>query len=185
MKHLKFFALIFLSFLIVQSNSIAQTKIAYVSKDVVIKQMPEYKKVEDEYSNYAKLYADTLATKENEIKSKAENFKKRYEEAQELVKSGKVKKEEDIKKLEDEIGELQKELQGLDEAYSLYKQKIQNDLYQKQNELLKPLIDKMNKTVEEVAKEMKINLVLNKTEDVIIYGDKELDITFKVLDKLK
>lgn len=147
--------------------------------------MPEYKKVEEEYSNYAKLYADTLSAKESEIKSKAENFKKRYEEAQELVKSGKVKKEEDIKKLEDEIGDLQKELQNLDEAYSLYKQKIQNDLYQKQSELLKPLIDKMNKTVEEVAKELKINIVLSKTDDVIIYGDKDLDITFKVLDKLK
>ena len=108
-----------------------------------------------------------------------------HEEAQKMVESGQVKGDADIKKLSDEISDLQKELQTLDDALTVYKQKAQNELIQKQQELLKPLIEKMSKTIEVVAKELKINFVLNKTDDVLLYGDKEFDITFKVLDKLK
>jgi hypothetical protein len=32
---------------------------------------------------------------------------------------------------------------------------------------------------------MKINFVFDKAESNLIYGDKEFDITFKILDKLK
>jgi hypothetical protein len=53
--------------------------------------MPDYKKVEDEYQAYAKLYSDTLQTKDAELKSKAEAFKKQYEAAQKMVESGQVK----------------------------------------------------------------------------------------------
>lgn len=168
----------------VSSFSYAQIKIGYVDRDGIIKQMPEYKRVEEEYQAYAKLFADTLQTKETELKTKAETFKKRYEDAQKLVESGQVKSDAELKKLSDEIADLQKELQVLDDALTVYKQKVQNELIQRQSELLKPLIEKMTKTVEAVAKELKINFVLNKTDD-LIYGDKEADITFKVLDKLK
>ena len=166
------------------SFSYSQIKIGYVDREGIIKQMPEYKKVEDEYQAYAKLYADTLQAKENELKSKADVFKKRYEEAQKMVESGVVKSDAELKKLSDEIADLQKELQTLDDALTVYKQKVQNELIQRQSELLKPLVDKMTKTVEAVAKELKINFVFNKTDD-LIYGEKESDITFKVLDKLK
>lgn len=166
-------------------SSFAQLKIGFVDKDGIIKQMPDYSKVEDEYKAFAKLYSDTLQVKESELKTKAEAFKKRYEEAQKMVESGQVKGDAEIKKLSDEIADLQKELQTLDDALTLYKQKAQNELLKKQQDLLKPLIDKMTATIEIVAKEMKINFVFNKTDEVMIYGDKEFDITFKVLDKLK
>ncbi|MFA5403592.1 MAG: OmpH family outer membrane protein [Ignavibacteria bacterium] len=168
----------------ISSFSYSQIKIGYVDRDGIIKQMPEYKKVEDEYQAFAKLFADTLQTKESELKTKAETFKIRYEEAQKLVESGLVKSDAELKKLSDEISDLQKELQVLDDALTVYKQKAQNELIQRQSELLKPLIEKMSKTVETVAKELKINFVFNKTDD-LIYGEKESDITFKVLDKLK
>lgn len=180
-KLLVFLIILFTSF---SAVSFSQIKIGYVDRDGIIKQMPEYKRVEDEYQAFAKLYSDTLTVKETELKSKAEVFKARYEEAQKLVESGLVKSDAELKKLSDEIADLQKELQVLDDALTVYKQKIQNELIQRQSELLKPLIEKMTKTVETVAKEMKINFVLNKTDD-LIYGDKDADITFKVLDKLK
>jgi len=62
-------------------------------------------------------------------------------------------------------------------------------LMAKQNALLKPLYEKIAKIVEEVAKELKYNFVFDKQSGVLegslLYGDKEFDITFKVLDKLK
>jgi outer membrane protein len=182
--NVRYFVILLGMIFCISSFSYSQIKIGYVDRDGIIKQMPDYKKVEDEYQAYAKLYADTLQSKENELKTKAEVFKKRYEEAQKLVESGMVKSDAELKKLSDEIADLQKELQLLDDALTVYKQKVQNELIQRQSELLKPLIEKMTKTVETVAKELKINFVFNKTDD-LIYGEKESDITFKVLDKLK
>lgn len=182
--NIRFFVFVVGIVLCVSSFSFSQIKIGYVDRDGIIKQMPDYKRVEDEYQSFAKLYADTLQNKETELKSKAEVFKKRYEDAQKLVESGQVKSDAELKKLSDEIADLQKELQTLDDALTGYKQKVQSDLMQRQAELLKPLVEKMTKAVELVAKEMKINFVFNKTDD-LIYGEKESDITFKVLDKLK
>jgi outer membrane protein len=182
--NVRFFVFLLGFVLCVSAFSYSQIKIGYVDRDGIIKQMPDYKKVEEEYQAFTKLYADTLQGKETELKSKAEVFKKRYEDAQKLVESGQVKSDVELKKLSDEIADLQKELQVLDDALTGYKQKVQNELIQKQSEMLKPLVEKMTKTVEAVAKELKINFVFNKTDD-LIYGEKESDITFKVLDKLK
>ena len=70
-------------------------------------------------------------------------------------------------------------------ALIIYRQKIQNDLIKRQNELFEPVKDKITKTIESVAKEMKINFVFDKADGTMLYGDKKYDITFKVLDKLK
>jgi outer membrane protein len=126
-----------------------------------------------------------MQTKENELKSKAEIFKTKYEDAQNRVKSGAITSESEIKSLEEEMGGLQSELQNLSEALDGYKSNVQNSLLLKQSELFKPLKDKITKTIEEVAKSMKINFVFDKADGSLLYGDKEFDITFKVLDKLK
>ena len=47
------------------------------------------------------------------------------------------------------------------------------------------LAKKITKAIENVAKDLKINFVFDKADGTLIYGDKEYDITFKVLDKLK
>ncbi|MFC2093348.1 OmpH family outer membrane protein, partial [Bacteroidota bacterium] len=98
---------------------------------------------------------------------------------------GTVTSEEEIKKLEEELGNLQNEIRDLDEGLVFFKQKVQNELIQKQSELFKPIKEKVTKVIEEVAKKMKINFVFDKADGILIYGDKEFDITFKVLDELK
>jgi outer membrane protein len=159
--------------------------VGYVDSEIILKQLPEAEQIKQELEALQKLYLDTIQAKENELKEKAETFKTKYEEAQELVASGTITSEEDIKKLEDELAVMQNEIRGLDEGLVIYKQKIQNDLLQKQADLFKPVKDKITKVIEEVAKKMKINFVFDKADGTLIYGDKEFDITFKVLDKLK
>ncbi|CAF4861120.1 unnamed protein product [Rotaria sp. Silwood1] len=132
-----------------------------------------------------KIYLDTIGVKEANLKTMAESFKARYEDAQKKVESGQIKGEAELKALNDEIQNLQKEIQTEGEALDIYKQKIQNDLLAKQQELFKPVRDKVTKAIEDVAKDMKINFVFDKANGALIYGDKDSDITFKVLDKLK
>ncbi|HAX50265.1 MAG TPA: hypothetical protein DCX92_14885, partial [Bacteroidetes bacterium] len=90
-----------------------------------------------------------------------------------------------IKSLEGELGMMQEEVQAMDQDLSAYKQNVQKSLYDVQLELFKPVKEKITKAIETLAKELKYNIVLDKASDALIYGDKDIDITFKVLDKLK
>lgn len=166
-------------------NAHAQLKLGFVDSEVILKQLPEAQKVQADLEALQKLYVDTINTKETDLKTKAENFKTRYDDAQKQVESGAVKSESEMKALQDEISGLQQELQVLGEGLDAYKQNVQNALLLKQQELFKPVKEKITKTIEEVAKSLKINFVFDKADGTMLYGDKEYDITFKVLDKLK
>ncbi|MBL8006433.1 MAG: OmpH family outer membrane protein [Ignavibacteria bacterium] len=166
-------------------NAEAQIKIGFVDSEIILKQLPEAQKVQSELEGLQKLYLDTVQTKENEIKTKAEAFKSSYDDAQKKVESGIIKSDDELKSLQGEITDMQKDLQSLDESLTQYKQYIQNVLIARQSELFKPVKDKITKTIEEVAKSLKLNFVFDKADGTLLYGDKEYDITFKVLDKLK
>ncbi len=190
MKNINLLIATVILFLFVLSiDSYAQIKVGYIDKEIVLKQMPEYKTVENEYKAFEKLYTDTLQARKTEIISKAEYFQKRYEEIQGMIKSGQIKSESEAKVFEDSLTYMQDDIKKLQDGYNAYLQVVQNELMQKQSALLKPLYEKISKVVEGVAKELKYNFVFDKPSGVLegnlLYGDKEFDITFKVLDKLK
>ena len=171
--------------LIGAGKSFSQAKVAYVDSEVILKQLPESIQIQKDMEAMQKVYLDTISAKETEIKTQAENFKVRYEDAQKQVESGAIKGEAELKALNEEIQNLQREIQTNSESLDIYKQKVQNDLLAKQQDLFKPVRDKVTKAIEDVAKDMKINFVFDKANGSLIYGDKDSDVTFKVLDKLK
>lgn len=162
----------------------AQVKVAFVDSEIIIGQLPEAQAVKKQLEDMQKLYVDTVTTKETEIKTKADVFKTKYEDAQKQIEAGKLTPDQ-IKSLESELGLMQDEVTRLDQELALYKQNIQKALLDIQAELFKPVRDKITTAIEGLAKELKYNLVLDKASDALIYGDKSIDITFKVLDKLK
>lgn len=185
-NNLKYLIIIFsVISLCILGNAEAQIKVGFVDSETILKQLPEAQKVQSELEVLQKQYLDTVQAKESDLKSKAETFKSKYDDAQKQVESGSIKSEGEMKALQQEISGLQQEIQTLGEGLDLYKQTIQNTLLQRQAELFKPVKEKVTKTIEEVAKSMKINFVFDKADGTLLYGDKEFDITFKVLDKLK
>ena len=162
----------------------SQAKIAFVDSDVILKQLPEAQAVQKQLEDLQKLYVDTLTSKETDYKAKAEALKTKYDAAQKQVQEGKLTPDQ-VKALDAEISEMQTELQKIEQDYGEYKQNVQQALLAKQSELFKPVKEKITKIIEQVAKEMKYNFVLDKAGETLIYGDKDLDITFKVLDRLK
>lgn len=175
-------ALLFIA--VVAASAGAQVKIAFVDSEVIIGQLPEAQDVKKKLEDLQKLYVDTITVKENDIKTKADAFKTKYEDAQKQIEAGKLTADQ-IKTLEGELGLMQEEVQNMDQELGLYKQNVQKMLYDQQVELFKPVKEKITKAIENLAKELKYNMVLDKASDALIYGDKDIDITFKVLDKLK
>jgi len=180
---------LFVFFLAFSLNAFSQPKIGYIDKEIVLKQMPEYKKVEDEYKAFEKLYADSLQARKSEIITDAEIFQKKYEEVQEMIKNKQITSESEAKVYEDSLSAMQERLKAMQDEYNSYLQKVQDVLAEKQQALLKPLLDKISKVVEDVAKELKYNFIFDKQsgslQGSLLYGDRDFDVTFKVLDKLK
>lgn len=148
-------------------------KIGYVDTEKLIQQMPEAKQAEAslkkltdqweaEFGKLKKEYEDTIADYERKKSTMAPAAKQKREE--EIIKKQQVLQEFQMKKL-GRGGELER----------------------KQAELLKPIRDKAVKAIEKVAQKEGYTMVLDKggVVNIVLYGDKGNDLTFKVLDELK
>ncbi|MCI0449610.1 MAG: OmpH family outer membrane protein [Chlorobi bacterium] len=178
------FAALLIVFCGLNAQDFSQVKVAFVDSEIIIAQLPEAQEVKKKLEDLQKFYIDTITAKETEIKTKADAFKAKYEDAQKQIEAGTLTPDQ-IKALEQELGDMQEEVQRLDQELALYKQNVQKQLLDVQAELFKPVRDKITLAIEALAKELKYNIVFDKASDALIYGDKNIDITFKVLDKLK
>ncbi len=60
------------------------------------------------------------------------------------------------------------------------------ELFKKQNELMKPVQDRIFKAVQDVAKEEGYDYVLDKSGDILLmYANEKYDLTQKIFNKLK
>ena len=69
-------------------------------------------------------------------------------------------------------------------AIAKYEQEVYEKLAQKREELFKPILDRVNKAMEDVAKENQFMFVFDSSTQVILYSDESLDVTNMVKAKL-
>ncbi|SJZ47616.1 OmpH family outer membrane protein [Selenihalanaerobacter shriftii] len=99
----------------------------------------------------------------------------------------KSKLNQDLQGLQQQLkGELQSKIEQVQGAekqklVQQYQQKLNVEANKRQKQLLKPINDEIKATIDEIAKEQGIAVVLQK--DMIIYGG--TDLTSQVLDRLK
>lgn len=124
----------------------AQTtiKIGYTSVDAVLGQMPEAKQIESELKIKGGQYEKMLQEKYQEYQTEVENYRKNAQQMSDVIR---VDKEKKIQTLEQSIQEFQKN--------------SQEDLQKKQNQLLQPVLIKIQAAVEAVAKENGFGYVFN------------------------
>jgi len=83
---------------------------------------------------------------------------------------------------EKEISDLQKQI----DEYRDKKFGTRGELYQKQDELMRPIQNKVYSVIKEVANEENLDFVFDRSSDVtLLFAKKEYDITPLVIDKLK
>jgi outer membrane protein len=85
--------------------------------------------------------------------------------------------------------EAERELQDLDKKIAEFRNRKfgQNgELFQKQNELMKPVQDKIFKSIQDVAKEEGYDYVFDKSGELsLMYTNEKYDLTTLVLEKVK
>ncbi len=166
------FAAMLCVLLFVAGTARAQSKIGYVSTEAIMKQLPD--------AQDAQKQLDALtASWQDELNKMQEDWKKKYDDY-------------DKKKLimtDQRRAEAERELRDLDQKIADYRnQKFgQNgELFAKQNELMKPVQDRVFKAIQDVAVEEGYDYVLDKSGEILMmYANPKLDLTDKVLEKLK
>jgi outer membrane protein len=158
-------------FLIFGLNFVNGQRFGYVDTDFILNKMPEYKKANEEIAQLADAWSKEVDDMNKEIKSMYSAL-----QAEQVLLTEEMKNERvaSIAKKEEEMKEYQKKVFGFGGLYFL-----------KQQELLKPVQDKLWDAVDKVAKQNNLAIVFDKAgELVMIYTDPRFDYTDFVLDEL-
>ncbi len=151
---------------------VAQMKIGHINSESIMQNLPE--------AVDAQKSLDALvATWEGELQKMQADWKKKFDDY-------------DKRKLiltDQSRAEAEKELRDLDQAIADYRNKKfgQNgDLFTKQNEVMKPIQNKIFKVLEEVAKEDGYDYVFDKSGDILLlYATEKHDLTERVLRRMQ
>lgn len=150
----------------------AQLKIGYVDSDFIRKQLPDFQDVDKRMDTYVKEWNDEIAKLEKNWKDKYDDYDKRK-----LLLSDqkRVETEAELINLEKKFHDLQQSKYG-----------PAGEFQKKQEELLKPVLDKVNKAVKKVAQENNFDFIFDRSGDILfIYAKEDYDVTNLVLEKLK
>lgn len=150
----------------------AQMKIGHISSEYILKQLPD--------AQDAQKQLDALVVEwQNELNRMQKDWEKKYDEY-------------DKKKLimtEQRRADAERELRDLDQKIvDIRNRKFgQNgELFSKQNELMKPVQDRIFKVIQDVAAELQYDYVFDKSGEILLmYANPTHDLTQKVLEKLQ
>ncbi len=154
------------------TNVYAQLKIGYVDSDAIMKQLPEAQDTQKKLDAIIKEWQEELSKMERDWKAKYDDYDKRK-----LILS-------EIKRVE-----IEKELVALEDQISRYRQDklgVRGELFQKQEELMKPIQNRIFNAIQTVAKENNFDFIFDRSGDMIfLFAKEEHDVTKLVLEKLK
>jgi outer membrane protein len=153
MKHLK--NLLFATALLIGATSFtaAQSKIAHINTQELIKAMPEYKQAQTEIEKLGKTYEATIQTSLKELDTKLKQYNAEAE--------GQTQ-EENQKRME--------EVEGMKQSLGQYQQQAQKDLQEKEFNMLKPITEKAKAAIEKVAASQGLEYVLEAGSLIVAKG---------------
>jgi outer membrane protein len=150
----------------------AQTtqKTGFVNSAKIFQELPEAKDAEKRLESFTKPVQDSLQMMQKEIEGKISEYQKK-----ESLMNDQAKRT------------AQAEIQEMTQRAREFASKKDQELAAQRERILNPLKDKVLKAIERVAKEDKYTFVFDQTEQVqiLLYGDPNHDLTFKVIDRLK
>lgn len=161
------FIIVFVSF----SQSLGQLKVGYVDSKTILDQLPDAQDIQKRMDALVQEWQDDLRKMENDLKAKEDDYERRK-----LILSTVRKKE------------LEKEIQDLKDQISDFKQKkfgVNGELFKKQDELMKPVQNKVFNAIQTVAEEQELDFVFDRSGDLMfLYAKPDYDITYLVIEEL-
>lgn len=141
---------------------------AYIDSDYIMSKVPEYVEAKDKLDKLAERWTKEIEDRYEAIKKKKNNFER---EEILLPKEEKEKRQQEIENLEQEALELQTLHFG-----------AEGDYFQKRQELIKPIQDRIFTALKKLAKSDGYDLIFDKAnQSSLIYALSEYDISDDIL----
>jgi outer membrane protein len=170
MKKLIILSVLFLTFFSVDTYS--QLKIGYVDSDTIMDNLPDAQDARQKLDQMIQEWQTELNKLEADWKAKYDDYEKRK-----LILTDQTRAdfESELIKLEQQIADFREKKFG-----------TSGELFQKQDELMKPVQNKVFTAIKEVAVDEELDFVFDRSGDImILYAKEQYDISAKVLEKLK
>lgn len=161
-----------LAFLITGSLSFAAQaqKFAYCDVDKILNSMPDYQKAQTDLDNIAAKWRQEIAQEYDKIKG----MYNKYQAEQVLLgEEARKQREDEITQKETEVRELQKTKFGTEGA-----------LFQKRQELVKPIQEKVYNSIERYANDKGYEFIFDKGTAGMIYSNVKFDVTDDIIKEL-
>lgn len=167
----KIFFVLIVFFFSTFSSINAQLKIGFVDSDTIMDKFPDAQDARQKLDALIQDWQAELAKLESNWKTKYDDYEKRK-----LIMSDQVRAE-----AESELIRLEKQIAD----YRDKKFGANGELFQKQDEIMKPVQNKVFNAIKDVAKEKDFDFIFDRSGDVmLLFAKEEHDVTALVLSKL-
>lgn len=151
------------------SVSLQAQKFGYINSAKILSELPEMTQLQS-----------TLKDLQTQLEKQGQQMIKDYQ-AQEQDAMRKAERGEMAPVEQEKVGKQLQEAQAKIQAFS---QEIQTRLGAKQEELFKPISDRMNTVIEALAAEKGLDYILDESTGVILYADESQDLSAEVKARL-
>lgn len=158
------------SFFAPSAQAQAPLKIGFTSVEYVLSQMPESKQIESDLKAYGTQLEAQLKSKTTEYQTKVDAYQKGQGTMTAVVKA-----------------DTEKELTRLGQSIQEFQQTAQQSMQQKQQTLLRPVLDKIQKNIDAVANDNGYTYILNSdsgSNPILLHGPKDGDVSDIILKKM-
>ncbi|HLE33832.1 MAG TPA: OmpH family outer membrane protein [Bacteroidota bacterium] len=168
---MKNFLMCMVSMMLLAGSATAQQKIGHVSTDAIMKQLPD--------AQDAQKQLDALVVEwQGELNKMQQDWQKKFDDYNQkkliMTDARRAEAERDLRDLDQRIADYRSQKFGQS-----------GELFQKQNDLMKPVQDRVFKAIQDVATEEGYDYVLDKSGEILMmYANEKHDLTTKVLQKL-
>lgn len=136
-----------------QTAGTGSPKFGYISSQELLSIMPDVIKADTQLKVYAKTYTDQLESMGREFEKKAEDYQKNGATMTEAVREVK-----------------EKELADLRTRFQTTEQSANDKVAKKKEELYKPILEKADKAIKDVAKEKGYDYVFDASGGALLYA---------------
>lgn len=152
-------------------NSTNAQRIAIVDVNSVLQEMDSYQQAQDQLDEIASKWRQEISQKMDEVKSM---YNKYQAEEVLLTEDMRKQRENEITEKEKAVRELQRQRFG-----------PEGDLYQKRQQLVSPIQEKVSSAIKDYADTRGYNIILDKSSATgILFSDEEYDKTDDIKRKL-
>ena len=150
----------------------AQAKIGWISSQAIMDKLPEAQEAQRQLDATVAGWQADLTKMQTEWQQKYDDYDKKKLI---LTDQGRASAEKELQDLDKKIGEFRSKKFGQN-----------GEMFAKQNDLMKPVQDKIFKAIQDIAKEEGYDYVFDKSGEILLmYSNEKYDLTQRVLERLK